>query len=521
MIRKILFLFSIQSILFANAVVGQNTFQKSFRGSAYSYLFGGVNTFDEKMILVGNVDTSHFFHGNLNLIKIDQYGDILWSKEYILNAFDGFYSAAELKNHDLAATGLYYSDGIDLSMLYIRTDQHGNLITASRMKLPVPEYSEGSDVTFADDGSALVVGSYSQGGGNYKLYVVKIDIHGNKEWSATYDGANDWDAVNLSSSIFHATDGGFIMSSQSFTGGIYRNLLVVKINGIGDVEWSKISTDINALYVTNIVETTTGDFAIGFGSGDSIHLIKFDHSGNLSFEKIIPDSMIYPLSISATQDGGLLLNYWSYFNMEYIPAIVKLDSALIVEQGLTLKDTIHADISGTIHSPDGGYVLYGKIYRGFTHEYFDDYIVKTGSNVNASCPLETFNVIIENSTVAFVNYAIKKNTVSDLAVPVSLPTENEGKTVSTFCSSGSVPIPEWQVSPNPSNGEFQITGPFNSNATVIIYNMLGQIIFEQKYSPEPFSFSVRVKLGQENLGVYIVQVNSDSDYFRKKIFIGF
>lgn len=86
-----------------------------------------------------------------------------------------------------------------------------------------------------------------------------------------------------------------------------------------------------------------------------------------------------------------------------------------------------------------------------------------------------------------------------------------------FCDTFAPVYPSFSLFPNPSNGEFNISGNFPSQTQLTIYNMLGQKIGESIILPEGNNIlSINLQLAQ---GVYYYELRSPSEQLTEGKFI--
>ncbi len=148
--------------------------------------------------------------------------------------------------------------------------------------------------------SASSDGSIANNQGGSDLWVTKLDANGNLIWEKNYGGSEDDFAMDLQS----AADGGYILvgGSSSSNGDLASNngridLWVIKINAVGELQWSKnfggsgvdIGTSIQTISDGYILAGCTGSageqgVSAGFG-GNDFWVLKLDLDGNLVWEK--------------------------------------------------------------------------------------------------------------------------------------------------------------------------------------------------------------------------------------------
>jgi hypothetical protein len=125
------------------------------------------------------------------------------------------------------------------------------------------------------------------------MYIVKLDGSGNLLWSKTAGGTGYEDAY----SIIQTTDGGYTVTgfTASFGAGL-EDMYTVKLDGSGTLQWSRTSggNDYDEAY--SIKQTTDGGYAVAgftqsFGAGEKdMYIVKLDASGNTCSNSTSPTS---------------------------------------------------------------------------------------------------------------------------------------------------------------------------------------------------------------------------------------
>jgi putative intracellular protease/amidase len=174
------------------------------------------------------------------------------------------------------------------------------------------EEAEGArDVCACPDGGFLVAGyTFSHGTGDADLLVVKTDAMGEMEWSRTFGGAG----TEYGNACLSLLDGYLVAGYTSSFGSGGKDVYVIKLDEKGKEIWSKTfggpSWDVGKA----ICESGDGNFYVcgythSFGKGEEdVYLIKFDKDGNKHWSKTFGgDRLDMANSISLTEDNGLLI----------------------------------------------------------------------------------------------------------------------------------------------------------------------------------------------------------------------
>ena len=130
----------------------------------------------------------------------------------------------------------------------------------------------------------------SYGGGDNDGWIVKTDVNGNTQWSRTVGdaGLQELEAIVLTS------DGGYAAIGINYTTGTqYYDILLVKLNSAGVIQWQKNIGGQGYEIGNSIQETADHGFIIsgqtysyGLEDGDT-YLAKTDSAGNVEWFKSI------------------------------------------------------------------------------------------------------------------------------------------------------------------------------------------------------------------------------------------
>lgn len=161
----------------------------------------------------------------------------------------------------------------------------------------------GQSVKQSSDQSIIVSGRLlSNTTGQVSAFVVKLDVLGNVLWQKTY-------SENNGNSICLTADGGYAIAGEKF-----GKLSVFKIDGDGNLQWSKFYGGTQYDVAKSIRQTTDGGFFVvgstnSFGSGGfDVYAIKLDIDGNIEWTRTIGDSEDnIGESGEQTNDGGYIL----------------------------------------------------------------------------------------------------------------------------------------------------------------------------------------------------------------------
>lgn len=242
------------------------------------------------------------------------------------------------------------------------------------------ESDEGNSVQQTTDGGYIVLGTTrSYGNGESDILLVKIDNVGNEEWRKTFGGINK----DIGNSVQQTTDGGYIISGTTFVNSSNPDLWLIKTDSNGEEEWNKTFGGNRGEYGGSVQQTSDGGYIfIGsfftVGKNQDIWLIKTDSNGEEEWNKIFGQEGNFEMgySVQETSDGGFILLGEDY-DTKSMGYLIKTDSQGIEEWSNNKYDSVF----GTYvqQTTDGGY-----IFTGFTTSGSYSYIllIKTDSNGN-------------------------------------------------------------------------------------------------------------------------------------------
>ncbi len=182
-----------------------------------------------------------------------------------------------------------------------------------------PDDEEGRRVQQTADGGYAVSGwTRSFGAGDYDFYLVKTNASGDTEWTRTYGGATD----DRGGYAEQTLDGGYILSGYSLSpGDSFGDIYLVKINDHGDVQWTKRYAGANdhwgyAAFQTSDLGYIVSGSSYVRGNPSHIYLIKTDSLGDSLWSRTYgaPDSIAAGWA-HQDADGGYHIiggiSYWS------------------------------------------------------------------------------------------------------------------------------------------------------------------------------------------------------------------
>ena len=270
-----------------------------------------AENYNHEIILAGESFSCSDGVKNGLLFKLDQTGNLLWSRCCGTKEESGLVWVDIAENNDILLCGFTRSEGEGPRDGWImRFDDFGNEkfsktfggTESDVMKFILP-MTENEFYTCGN--------TRSFGEGDADFWFSKFDREGNRLWSRTYGGVYYED----SHWIVPVSTGGFLLvgHTSSFGEGPY-NGWVVRTDAAGDSLWSRIYLGQSVDMLYSGVETADGGFLLAGhtdskGSGNlDFWLIKTDKNGYVLWDRVFGgpgDECCYSMQLCS--DGGILL----------------------------------------------------------------------------------------------------------------------------------------------------------------------------------------------------------------------
>ncbi|OFY36137.1 MAG: hypothetical protein A2W91_04955 [Bacteroidetes bacterium GWF2_38_335] len=327
---------------------GDTIWTKCYGGSNYDDAYSIQQTTDGGYIVGGNSRSNNGdVHGNHGLydiwiLKLNEFGDTLWSKCYGGSSEEHAESIQQTTDGGFIIAG--YSGSIDgdvnenngLSDVWIlKLNEYGDALWSKSYGGSDFDYSYSIQQT--TDGGYIVAGlSESNDGdvngnhGTRDIWVLKLNEYGDTTWTRCYGGSY-WEETN---SIQQTSDGGYIVAGSSYSndGDLNNNnglsdYWILKLNEFGDTIWTKSYGGSNDDYSYSIQQTTDGGYIVAgysnsndgdvFGNhgNNDYWVLKLDEYGDTLWTKCYGGSGSEKTeSLQKTTDGGSIIVGFSESN---------------------------------------------------------------------------------------------------------------------------------------------------------------------------------------------------------------
>jgi uncharacterized delta-60 repeat protein len=243
----------------------------------------------------------------------------------------------------------------------------------------------GYSVIQTTDGGYFIAGyTHSFGAVDSDLLLVKLNSTGFLEWAETVSGT-DYDC---GCSIVGETDGGYAVAgyTNSYGAGSF-DLFLIKFDYTGSLEWAKAVGETGYDCGRSVVRTTDSGYVVtgytnSFGAGNhDLFLVKFSSSGTVDWAKTVGGTDFdFGHSVDQTTDGGYVVAGYTntYGTGNYDLFLVKFDFTGSLEWVKTVGGTGIDFGRSVVQTTDSGYAVAGMT-TSFGAGYYDLFFVKLSS----------------------------------------------------------------------------------------------------------------------------------------------
>lgn len=423
-IYTIIFLFYIQS---SNC---QDIFQKTISGVENSTSYTLTKTIDDGILLAGIIDNSLLGGDDIILVKLDISGNIQWSKIYGGSNDELPRAIVQTNDYGFIVLGSTYSFGFGNEDIYLfKTDSSGNLLW-SKVYGGNSE-DRGFSISQTSEGGFIIGGTTSSyGAGQRDAYIIKTNNLGIIQWSKVFGSYGLDNCFN----IHQTTDEGFIFTGteESYGPGIH-SLFLVKLFNNGNIEWSKAIGGGSEEHARIVLQTIDNGYILlghtkSWGAGNwDIMVVKTNNIGSLQWAKTYGGSgEDYLGNIIKTNDGGYAIcgsttSYGVGPRDLFIIKITDFGNLLWAKTygGSESESIPFGGDDAMLQMLNGGFLLTGQ-----TNSFSDNdeiYIIKTDDEGYSGCNETNYTPTIQsiiptiinvNLNISTANYSSNTNSMS-------------------------------------------------------------------------------------------------------------
>ena len=530
------------------------------------YILGG----DSKSPISGDKTESNYGLEDYWVIKLDSTGAIEWQKTFGGNEQDYLNDIIETEDGGALIGGSSISGisgnkselnyGIGSDYWIIKLDPSGNIEWQNTIG---GDQGDGLISIFKTNDSAYMLGGFSYSGisedkteiniGFNDFWIIKINLSGEIIWQKTIGGTTS-DYLQCISPTIH---NGIIACGYSNsdisgdkseeTNGIW-DMWIVKLNSIGQLVWENTISGNDEDAAFEIIQTSDAGYIVGGLSDSDISYDKTEGTvgGTIHDDfwvlKLLPDcvGITETISISAggpitfCQGGNVLLSaIYSGTTVQWKKNGTNIPGATTPTYLVTTKGTYTCETTSacdtelstgifvnvqknppasitaggaTTFCAGGSVVLTANAGGGLSYQWYK------GASLIAGATSINYTATIAGNYKCRVTKTATGCFKNSNAIGVSVPCK-EGELIddgNTF-----------SIYPNPANNAFTVSASLNSvsqNATIEMYNNIGQLIYSKGINSDGQSINEVVEINDLPSGIYLVKLfNRDIQFVENLI----
>ena len=492
------------------AALAQNTFMRYYSQA------GGMDERTMHELSSGNVLVGFAYNSGISLI--DRFGNILHTRRYLVDTFKVIQAVRRHTDNDFAFVGIYSRDTCDAigtNPAIGRIDSLGNIIQANYYSFNVScSVGMGGDLEITASNDVVAWGR------DWGFFALRVGPTGDVQWAKRFQHRGGFNFIK------ELPGGDLLAGFNTDTAGA----CVARLDATGNFIWCKSYIRPRA-HVTDVLIEDDESFILT-GYTDSIastglpeplpptfqpklFLMKLNGIGEVQWCKGYDSGqhLWYTRAksqIRRTLDGNyvVLANLgWPNYHIEYRPFLMKTD-----QNGDTLwtrsvgRNNQTSLAVNLMVCSDGGYMHTGVNYSS------GSYLFKTDPLGNHPCYNRWHQVVVSNlfpSDSSFTMHSVDGATMHPAYVTV---VENPPINVVEECATEIVQPNKrpsgLRVRPNPNTGLFTLSfaDPLMAESYYSVYDTMGKLLFQR---PLPQGKATEeVDLSRFGAGTYVVRVTS-------------
>lgn len=223
---------------------GEIEWQKSYGESGSEYGYAVIESTSGGYVAVGETTSFEASSTDAFIVRVDEGGKVLWAKRIGGSSEDYAVDVKETDKGDYVVLGVTKTGEKDnttanYDIFLVGIDEYGSVLWQKQY------VGAGDDVAYnilkTKEGDFVITGATtSKGLGDYDALVMKTDAGGVVKWQKFFGTSNDDYGYYLTES----KDGGYLLVGETFlkdrknrTG--FSNAYIVRINSFGGDEWQK------------------------------------------------------------------------------------------------------------------------------------------------------------------------------------------------------------------------------------------------------------------------------------------
>jgi gliding motility-associated-like protein len=398
-------------------------FQKVFNapGDDIAYNIKKVNT-GSGYIIAGQTTSSAAGLYDPFLVRTTNDGEVVWAKNYGGTGDEYFVDVEQTSDGGFIAAGQTKSFGNSTGAAYlVKTDINGTVQWARAFGAATGGGELFRDVVQTSDGGYAMCGTYNTSPSVADLLLVKVDASGNLQWTKKYATSSTDEGTGL------LEENDSLVVIGYFRGGNFHDAILMKVNKAnGNVHWTKAYDSENDNNVFYKIQRITGGYSLfmpvssAFTNSNSRQAaIRTDINGNITYAHKITSATNKPFgsNIIYNQNGG----YTTTASEESNNGDIHFYSINSQRQSVWKKRFTRPGNQNIydLRQETGGYYFMTGIYNASAGAPNDILFIRTDAGGNTQgCTMDSTDMVAAVPALATVNYTptVTNNTFGNTTV---------------------------------------------------------------------------------------------------------
>jgi len=424
-----------------------------------------------------------------------------WERINFNKNYNSFYCVQQLHSEKYIVTGIIRI-GSSFKIYTVKFNSYGDTIYSRVFNQSLSSQYTSAWINETEDKGYIIAGT---GPGSISdAYLVKMDSSGSIQWYRNYGGID----LDQGYCVKQTLNKGYILLARTFSFGFTQDLLIIKTDSLGVIQWQKLIDRGGEDFPGEIDLTIDNGYIISWKSPKISYLLKLNINGDSLWQKEYTTIGIN--STISLSDGGYLIGGTKIENGVYKSSIIKTDSfGKMVWQRSYNTIGFEECFNVCERNDNKAYALCGwadtSIFGGNKHAMYKiidlngnllfEKLFRPGLEQNrfrhASKTFDNGFIFagiagIENN--GGYGYLVKTDSIGNIKVSIN---ENSIENVEGYSVS--------QNYPNPFNNLSQVIYSLNKTSIVTfeLYNVLGKLIQIEQ-------------IGQKQIGNYKYTIDSNN-----------